>query len=138
MPPIDSPQFPSWLLQVLPVAYLAATFLQSGLDKVFDWKGNLAWQTGLFSKVPIMRSQVKPMLAMITVLEILAGVCSAVGVVMLLATGSPRLACIGGMLSAVVFVSLLFGQRVAKDYAGAAGIGPYFLISLAAIYLNRG
>lgn len=138
MPPIDSPQFASWMLQVLPVAYLAVTFLQSGLDKVFDWKGNLSWQTGFFSKVPVLRSQVKPMLATLTVLELLAGGLCAVGIVMLVATGSPRLACVGAILSGVTFVALLFGQRMAKDYAGAAGIAPYFLVSLAAIFFNRG
>ena len=138
MPPIDSAQFPVWMLQVLPVAYLAATFLQSGLDKVFDWKGNLSWQTGFFSKVPVLRGQVKPMLATLTVLEVLAGLVCAAGVVMLVATGNPRLACVGGMLCGVTFVSLLLGQRLAKDYAGAAGIGPYFLVSLAAIFFNRG
>jgi uncharacterized membrane protein YphA (DoxX/SURF4 family) len=126
------------MLQVLPVAYLAVTFLQSGLDKVFDWKGNLEWQTGFFSKVPVMRSQVKPMLATITILEILAGITCAVGVIMLVATGNPRLACVGGMLCGVTFVALLGGQRLAKDYPGAAGIGPYFLVSLAAIFFNRG
>jgi hypothetical protein len=42
------------------------------------------------------------------------------------------------MLCGVTFVSLLLGQRLAKDYAGAAGIGPYFLVSLAAIFFNRG
>jgi len=138
MPPIDSPQLASWMLQVLPVAYLAVTFLQSGLDKVFDWQGNLSWQTGFFSKVPVLRSQVKPMLATLTVLEVLTGGVCAVGALLLVATGNPRLACLGGMLSGLTFVALLFGQRLAKDYPGAAGIGPYFLVSLAAIFFNRG
>ncbi|MDY7229055.1 DoxX family protein [Hyalangium rubrum] len=138
MPPLDSPQFATWMLQVLPVAYLAITFLQSGLDKVLDWKGNLGWQTQLFSKVPVLRGQVKPALATLTVLEILDGLLCAVGLVMLVATGSGRIACIGGMLSGVTFLALLGGQRLAKDYAGAAGIAPYFLVSLAAVFFNRG
>jgi uncharacterized membrane protein YphA (DoxX/SURF4 family) len=138
MPSIDSPQFPSWLLQILPVAYLAITFLQSGLDKVFDWKGNLGWQTQLFSKVPVLRGQVKPLLLTLTVLELVAGALCAAGIASLVLTGSPRLACTGAMVAGVTFLSLLFGQRIAKDYAGAAGIAPYFLVSLAAIYFTRG
>jgi uncharacterized membrane protein YphA (DoxX/SURF4 family) len=138
MPSIDSPQFSSWLLQILPVAYLAITFLQSGLDKVFDWKGNLGWQTQLFSKVPVLRGQVKPLLLTLTVLELVAGALCAAGIVALVLTGSPRLACAGAMVSGVTLLSLLFGQRIAKDYAGAAGIAPYFLVSLAAIYFTRG
>jgi hypothetical protein len=138
MPPLDSSQFPSWLLQVLPVAYLATTFLQSGLDKVIDWKGNLSFQTQFFSKVPVIRNLVKPMFFTLTVLEVLTGILCAVGVVALVLTGSPRLACVGGMVAGVTFVALLFGQRIAKDYTGAAGVAPYFLVSLAAIYFNRG
>ncbi|WP_224249997.1 DoxX family protein [Hyalangium gracile] len=138
MPSIDSPQFPMWMLQILPVAYLAITFLQSGLDKVFDWKGNLGWQTQLFSKVPVLRGMVMPMLLTLTLLEVVAGALCAVGVVLLVATGRPQVACVGSMLAGVCFLALLFGQRMAKDYAGAAGIAPYFLVSLAAIYLTRG
>ncbi len=139
MPPIESPQFASWMLQVLPVAYLAVTFLQSGLDKVFDWKGNLSWQTGFFSKVPVLRSQVKPMLATLTVLEIArrggvrGGHRHAGG-----HRQPPAGVCGRHPLSGVTLVALLFGQRIAKDYAGASGLGPYFLVSLAAIFFNRG
>jgi uncharacterized membrane protein YphA (DoxX/SURF4 family) len=126
------------MLQVLPVAYLAITFLQSGLDKVFDWKGNLGYVTSVFSKVPVMRSQPALLLLSLTLMEVAAGVLCAVGIVVLVATGSPRLACVGGMVAGVTLLSLLFGQRMAKDYPGAASLAPYFLVSLAAIYFNRG
>lgn len=138
MPSLDFPQFPSWLLQVLPVAYLAITFLQSSLDKVFDWKGNLGYVTQVFSKVPVLRGQPKLLLLSLTVLELSSGFLSAAGVIALVLTGNPRLACVGGMVSGVTFLSLLFGQRISKDYAGAAALAPYFLVSLAAVYFNRG
>jgi uncharacterized membrane protein YphA (DoxX/SURF4 family) len=127
-----------WMLQVLPVAYLAITFLQSGLDKVFDWKGNLGYVSSVFSKVPVMKSQPAFLLLTLTLMEVAAGVLCAVGVIALVATGSPRLACVGGMVAGVTLLSLLFGQRMAKDYPGAAGLAPYFLVSLAAVYFNRG
>lgn len=137
MPPLDSPQFPLWMLQVLPAAFLAITFVQSGLDKVFDWKGNLGYVTSVFSKVPVMKSQPAFLLLTLTLLEVAAGLLSAAGVIALLVTGSPKLACAGGMVSGVTLLSLLFGQRMAKDYAGAAGLAPYFLVSLASVYFNR-
>lgn len=138
MPPLDSPQFPLWMLQVLPAAYLAITFVQSGLDKVFDWKGNLGYVTSVFSKVPVMKSQPALLLLSLTLLEVAAGFLSAAGVIALIATGSPKLACAGGMVAGIALLSLLFGQRMAKDYAGAAGLAPYFLVSLASVYFNRG
>jgi uncharacterized membrane protein YphA (DoxX/SURF4 family) len=137
MPSLDSAQLPSWMLQVLPVAFLAISFIQSGLDKVFDWKGNMGWLTGHFSKSPLARL-VAPMLLTLTVMELAAGALCAVGGVQLVATGSPRLACWGAMVSGVTFLALFFGQRMAKDYAGAAALVPYFLVSLAAIFATRG
>ena len=36
---------------------------------------------------------------------------------------------------AAAIIALFFGQRVAKEYAGAAVLVPYFLLTLVAIYL---
>jgi len=41
----------------------------------------------------------------------------------------------GAVISAVAVIALFFGQRMAKDYAGAAVLVPYFLLTLVAIYL---
>jgi diacylglycerol kinase len=41
----------------------------------------------------------------------------------------------GAIVSAVSILALFFGQRMAKDYAGAAVLVPYFLLCLVAIYL---
>ena len=41
----------------------------------------------------------------------------------------------GAVISAVAVIALFFGQRIAKDYAGAAVLVPYFLLTLVAIYL---
>ena len=60
--------------------FWAILFLQSGFDKVFDWKGNLEWLKGHFSKSPLA-SFVAPMLGVLTVIEILAGLSSAIGVI---------------------------------------------------------
>jgi hypothetical protein len=34
----------------------------------------------------------------------------------------------GSLLSAITLLMLFFGQRVAKDYAGAATLVPYFIL----------
>ncbi|ATB46111.1 DoxX family protein [Corallococcus macrosporus] len=136
MPPFDSPPFTVWLLQALCAVFLAILFLQSGLDKVIDWKGNLGWLTGHFAKSPL-RGVVPLMLATITLLELAAGALSAAGLVALVATGSAALAFWGALLSAVSLVALFFGQRMAKDYAGAGGLVPYFLLTLVAVYVTR-
>ena len=120
--------------QVLCLIFLAILFLQSGLDKVFNYKGNLEWITGHFSKSPLRRLSGLMML-MITVLEVAAGLCCAVGVVMLLMTGEAQIGLIGAQLSALSIVALFFGQRIAQDYVGAATLTTYFIISIMTIYL---
>jgi hypothetical protein len=120
--------------QVLVTAMLAICFLQSGIDKVVDFKGNLAWLTGHFSKTPF-RGQVAPMLAVITVLECAAGALCAVGVVQLALGNGTKAALYGAELSAMNIVMLFFGQRIAKDYAGAATLVSYFILCVGAIVL---
>lgn len=136
MPPFESTQFTVWLLQALCSAFLAILFLQSGLDKVVDWKGNLGWLSGHFAKSPL-RGVVPLMLGQITFLELASGALSAAGVVALVLTGSPALAFWGALLSAVSLVALFFGQRMAKDYAGASVLVPYFLLTLFAVWVTR-
>ncbi|AKJ01513.1 hypothetical protein ATI61_103222 [Archangium gephyra] len=137
MPAFDSNLFPLWLVQALCALFLAITFLQSGLDKVIDWKGNLGWLTGHFAKSPL-RGVVPPMLATITLMELAAGAVSAAGLVVLVLSGGTRVAMWGAALSGLSFVALFFGQRMAKDYAGAGGLVPYFLVTLVALLALRG
>lgn len=111
-------------------------FIQSGLDKVFDWKGNLEWLNGHFSKT-FLRGMVAPMLATITVMELVTGVLSGIGLVYFLATGSLLLIFYASVLGALSIVALFFGQRVAKDYPGAAVLVPYFILLLIIIYLTN-
>ena len=128
------------LLKNLPVLFAAlftaVLFIQSGLDKVFDWKGNLEWLTGHFSKTPVA-GMVPVMLATITVMEAATGVLAAVGAFYFLVTASTIVMFSAGVLGAASITALFFGQRIAKDYAGAAVLVPYFILMLILIYLSR-
>jgi len=55
--------------------------------------------------------------------------------VLIILTRDPTVAFYGAVISAISIVALFFGQRMAKDYAGAAVLVSYFLLSLVAIYL---
>jgi uncharacterized membrane protein YphA (DoxX/SURF4 family) len=124
----------SWLLQILVSAFLAALFLQSGIDKVVDRRGNVEFLQGHFAKSPLA-GMVRMLVTLITILEVLAGVLSAIGCVVILATHNSVIAFYGAVVSAVSILALFFGQRMAKDYAGAGVLVPYFLLCLVAIYL---
>ena len=113
--------------QCLASAMLAILFLQSGLDKIFDFRGNLAWLTGHFSKSPL-RGVVVPMLLTVTVTETAAGALAAAGTLHLVVHGTYPLALWGARLATLNIVMLFMGQRLAKDYAGAASLVPYFML----------
>src|SRR3982751_2548085 len=118
---------------LLAALLIAILFLQSGLDKVFDWKGNLGWLTGHFSKT-FLAPMVPLLLGTITAMELATGLLSAIGVVYLLTTGSTVVIFYAAALGSLSIISLFFGQRVAKDYPGAAVLVPYFLLLLAVFY----
>src|SRR5205823_12936342 len=122
------------LLQILASAFLAILFLQSGIDKVVDRRGNLEWLKEHFAKSPLA-GVVPAMVTAITILEIAAGALSAIGCVVIIFLRDSTVAIYGAVISAVAIVALFFGQRITKDYAGAAVLVPYFLLALAAIYL---
>lgn len=121
------------LLGALLVAIL---FIQSGLDKVFDWKGNVEWLKGHFSKT-FLAPFVPLMLVKITILELLAGLTSAAAIVYFLITGSTTMIFCGASVGAIAIVALFFGQRIAKDYPGAAVLVPYFLLLMALMFLTN-
>lgn len=115
--------------------FVAILFIQSGLDKVFDWKGNLEWLTGHFSKT-FLSGMVPMMLATITVSELATGFLSAAGIVYFFVTGSALLIFYASIIGAASITALFFGQRVAKDYPGGAVLVPYFILLLILMYLT--
>ena len=124
----------TYVMQIFASAFLAILFLQSGIDKILDRRGNFEWLKGHFAKSPLA-GIVPALLICITILEIAAGVLSAVGCVLVIVLKDSTIALYGAILSAAAITALFFGQRIAKDYAGAAVLVSYFLLTLVAIYL---
>jgi hypothetical protein len=134
MAPLHTPTGAFHLLQIFGAAFLAILFLQSGIDKIIDRRGNLEWLTGHFAKSPLA-GFVPMLVTAITILEVAAGALSAIGCIMLIVWRETTVAFYGAVISAIAIVALFFGQRMAKDYAGAGVLVPYFLLTLVAIYL---
>jgi len=134
MPPLHTLTGAIYLTQIFGSAFLSILFLQSGIDKIIDYRSNLEWLKGHFAKSPLA-GVVPILLAAITLLEVAAGAISATGCLMLIVSRETTIGFYGAVSSAVVLIALFFGQRMAKDYAGAAVLVPYFLLTLVAIYL---
>lgn len=123
-----------YLMQIFTAAFLAILFLQSGIDKVVDRRGNLEWLTGHFANSPLAKL-VPALLTVISILELAAGALSAIGCMLVIFLHDSTIAFYGAVIATIAILALFFGQRIAKDYAGAAVLVPYFLATLIAIYL---
>ena len=114
--------------------FLIITFLQSGLDKVFAWKGNLNWLKEHFSKSPLKNS-VPLLLVIVTLIELLAGILSTMGLVHLVFHNNKSFAFYGALCAAIALLMLFFGQRIAKDYEGAKTLVIYLIPTVFLMFL---
>ena len=114
--------------------FLAITFLQSGYDKMTDWGGNLAFLKGHF-KGMVFEKPTGLLMGVLLVFEIVAGIMLLLSIYTILAYGIKYFAHGSLMISALTFVFLLTGQRIAKDYAGAMTIAVYFTINVIGLFL---
>lgn len=122
------------LAELLLLLFIAITFLQSGLDKSSDWSGNIGWLKEHFGQT-FLKNSVPLMVGIVLVLEVLAGILAIVGFFEVIFFDSFAWALGAAVLSCITLLMLLFGQRVAKDYAGAFTITGYFIVCIIAVYL---
>ncbi|MBT8395109.1 MAG: DoxX family protein [Bacteroidia bacterium] len=122
------------ITEILLLAFLIITFLQSGFDKILDWKGNVNWLKEHFSKT-FLANMVVINVAIILVTEMIAGILSVIGIYQLIVNDDKTVGLYGAILSCIVLLMLLFGQRIAKDYDGARTIAIYFVPAVFAVFL---
>lgn len=116
------------------MTFFAITFLQSAVDKIIDWKGNLGFLTGHFKNSPVAK-QVPILLGSLTLVEFLSGLFCVYAIIrMFVAPTLLPVVCALSMCG-LNLLMLLIGQRLAKDYAGAATIGNYMLMVLLGFVL---
>lgn len=121
--------------QALACAFFAILFLQSGLDKVVDRKGNLAYLTEHFAKSPLRRT-VPLLLTTVTLAEVGSGLASATAVATRLIGVLPGFQLWSMGACCVTLLLLFLGQRVARDYAGAATLAAYFGVALLGFFIG--
>lgn len=124
----------TFITEILLLAFLAITFLQSGVDKITDWNGNVSWLKEHFSKT-FMKNMVPLNLGIVLVLEVIVGALAIIGIVNLLTSGDKTMGLYSAVLSCITLLILLFGQRVAKDYDGARTIVIYLMPAVFTVFL---
>ena len=119
--------------EVLLLIFLIITFIQSGIDKLLDWNGNISFIKEHFKNSPL-KNTVPLLLGIVLIVEIVAGVLMSIGVYELYTSEAKEIALLGVELSAIALIFLLIGQRLAKDYAGAMSLGVYFIITVGGVF----
>ena len=120
--------------EVLLLIFLIITFIQSGIDKLLDWTGNVSFIKEHFKNSPL-KNTVPLLLGIVLIVEIVAGVLMSIGIYELYTSEAKEIALLGVELSAIALIFLLIGQRLAKDYAGAMSLGVYFIITVGGVFL---
>ena len=120
--------------QLLVLVFLLITFLTSGIDKLTDWKGNIAYFNDHF-KNTFLKGKSSLMLGVITLMEIIASALTIGGIIQIYTNNTTEIGFCAAVISAKTLLLLLLGQRIAKDYAGAMTIAVYFGIALYGVSL---
>jgi len=123
---------PLVLCQIFIAIFLSIAFLQSGFDKIIDRKGNEDYFTSQFSD-SILKSITSFLLSILTVLELTGGIMLIYGIYFAFVERTTLWIFYGLVILAITTIALFAGQRVAKDYLGAADIVPYFILIMLGI-----
>lgn len=126
--------FSDYPTEILILLFLIVTFLQSGIDKLLDWKGNVSFIKEHFKNSPL-KNNVTLLLGVILILEIAASILMITGIFQLYHSGEKEIALLGIELCAITLIFLLIGQRLAKDYSGAMSLTVYFILTVFGVFL---
>jgi hypothetical protein len=120
--------------ELLVLVFILITFLQSGIDKITDWKGNVAYIKSVFEKTFLYKFSAF-LLGVIAFAEIIVGILAIIGLYQIYTNQDMFYGLLALVISAKVLLALLLGQRIAKDYAGAMTIAVYFGVVLFGVYI---
>ncbi len=125
---------PEKIVFVFVLTFFSIVFIQSGVDKVADYKGNLAFLNDLL-KIYFSPPLIKFSLIVVTIFELISGILCLIGIVDSIFNKSNFIGLLGLIIGSLALLILLFGQRVSKNYEGAKTIAVYFIIAMIGIAL---
>ena len=115
-------------------AVVGIVMTQSGFDKIFNWEGELDFISEKFAKTPLSNFSAFGLIQ-VTIFEVLSGILSLLGAFMVLFYNDESYGIMGLILAAISLCILMLGQRISKDYEGAAVLVPYFLLTMIGLFM---
>ena len=114
--------------------FIGIVMTQSGFDKIFNWEGELDFISEKFAKTPLSNFSAFGLIQ-VTIFEVLSGLLSLLGGLMVLFYNDESYGIMGLILAAISLCILMLGQRISKDYEGAAVLVPYFLLTMIGLFM---
>ena len=115
------------------LAFLSIVFLQSGFDKLLNYKKEMGWIRQKFAR-SFLHDYVAILFFILSISEVISGLLSSAGFFQVMFTCGSKIALMGAWASTGTIIMLIFGQRITKDYTGAASLVPYFLACILTLY----
>ena len=120
------------IVQILSSIFFAIVFFQSGIDKVIDKKENINFFENHFKNTLFHKIYAQALTALM-LLELIAASLCAYGCIYSIVYKNTDFIFYGLLVTSFILLSLLLGQRIAKDYVGAADITIYFILCIITI-----
>ena len=120
------------IVQILSSIFFAIVFFQSGIDKVIDRKGNINFFENHFKNTLFHKIYAQALTALM-LLELIAASLCTYGCIYSIVYKKTDFIFYGLLVTSFILLSLLLGQRIAKDYVGAADIAIYFILCIITI-----
>tara|TARA_B100000686_G_C16526003_1_gene829791 strand:- start:151 stop:654 length:504 start_codon:yes stop_codon:yes gene_type:complete len=123
---------PLVLCQIFIAIFIAIAFIQSGIDKVLDRKGNLEFFKVHFANT-FLKNVTPLLLIILTIFELAGGLTLVYGIYFAFVYRTTLWIFYGFVMLALTIILLFAGQRIVKDYLGAADLVPYFILIMLGI-----
>ena len=123
---------PFVLCQILIAIFISIAFIQSGIDKILDRKGNLEFFKAHFAN-SFLKNFSPFLLTILTIFELVGGFTLIYGIYFAFVHRTTLWIFYGFVMIALTIIFLFTGQRIVKDYLGAADLVPYFILIMLGI-----
>ena len=123
---------PLVLCQILIAIFISIAFIQSGIDKILDRKGNLEFFKAHFAN-SFLKNFTPFLLTTLTIFELVGGFTLLYGIYFAFVHRTTLWIFYGFVMIALTIIFLFAGQRIVKDYLGAADLVPYFILIMLGI-----
>lgn len=118
---------------LLILVFLLLTIAISAFEKLSRWKNSLEYYVALYQET-LSAAVVKAAFVLIVGLEFIISILIIWGMYELIYKSHTFMATLAILLSSVLFIILLIGLRILKDYDGAGRTAVYFLLAVFGLF----